>query len=381
MVIGAAAIAVAIVAVAVLVAVRTAADFLSDRADTRLRDVARRGELVTEQALLERARQVELIGASPTVVEAARLGAQRAAQLGLVGRPIEVLERQMAETRSLGVSENARRYLQSQLAPLGVAEMFVTDVNGFTAVSTEMTSDFVQNDEAWWRDAVRKGLTSAEAEFDESARQTVVSMAAAIREPGREKPEGVLKIAFGIPTLDAALGRATSSETRLDVLDGRGRLIASSSRNGARMKPLAGADQIPGAAGDTIVEFTTGDTTRRGMVAAANDGSWRVVASMDEASVLEPLRDARPMIAATLIAVLSFLVLTLWSMSRFLDRRLSVPVTELAGVAEAVASGDLSTAVIPSGANDEIGRLSRATSEEGFRARARANIRSASAKR
>src|SRR5678815_820725 len=173
MVIGAAAIAVAIVAVAVLVAVRTAADFLSDRADTRLRDVARRGELVTEQALLERARQVELIGASPTVVEAARLGAQRAAQLGLVGRPIEVLERQMAETRNLGVSENARRYLQSQLAPLGVAEMFVTDVNGFTAVSTEMTSDFVQNDEAWWRDAVRKGLTSAEAEFDESARQTV----------------------------------------------------------------------------------------------------------------------------------------------------------------------------------------------------------------
>ncbi|MBW8838809.1 MAG: methyl-accepting chemotaxis protein [Gemmatimonadetes bacterium] len=109
------------------------------------------------------------------------------------------------------------------------------------------------------------------------------------------------------------------------------------------------------------MEFTAADTTRRGMVASANDGSWRVVASMDERSVLEPLRDARPMIAATLIAVVSFLVLTLWSMSRFLDRRLSVPVTELAGVAEAVASGDLSTVVIPSGANDEIGRLSRAT--------------------
>ena len=225
--------------------------------------------------------------------------------------------------------------------------MFVTDVNGFTAVATEMTSDFVQSDEAWWRDAVRKGLTPAEAEFDESARQTVVSMAASIHEPGHDRPEGVIKIAFAIPTLDAALGRATSSETRLDILDGRGRLIASSSRNGARMNALPGGDQIPGAAGDTIVEFTAADTTRRGMVAAANNGSWRVVASMDERSVLEPLREARPMIAAMLIAVLSFLVLTLWSMSRFLDRRLSVPVTELAGVAEAVASGDLSTPVIP----------------------------------
>ncbi|MBW8838810.1 MAG: hypothetical protein JF602_02990 [Gemmatimonadetes bacterium] len=212
MVIGAAGIAVAIVAIAMLVAVRTAADFLSDRADTRLRDVARRGELVTEQALLERARQVELIGASPTVVDAARVGAQRSAQMGLVGRPVEALERQMAGTRNLAVSESAARYLRSQLAPLGVAEMFVTDVNGFTAVATEMTSDFVQSDEAWWRDAVRKGLTSAEAEYDESARQTVVSIAGSIREPGQDRPEGVIKIAFGIPTLDAALGRATSSE-------------------------------------------------------------------------------------------------------------------------------------------------------------------------
>src|SRR4029079_10388268 len=104
MVIGAAGIAVAIVAIGVVVAVPTAADFLSDRADTRLRDVARRGELVTEQALLERARQVELIGASPTVVDAARAGGARAAQLGLVGRSIESLEQQMAATKNLAVS-------------------------------------------------------------------------------------------------------------------------------------------------------------------------------------------------------------------------------------------------------------------------------------
>jgi len=361
MVIVAAVIAVAILGLATLVAMRTAATFLSERADTRLRDVARRGELMTEQALLERARQVELIGASPTIVDAARAGAARAAQMGLVGRPIEALERQMAATRNLAVSETATRFLQGQLAPLGVAEMFVTDANGFNAITTEMTSDFVQSDEAWWRDAVRKGLTAAEAEFDESAGQTVVSMAAAIREAGRDRPEGIIKIAFGISSLDAALARATSTEVRLDVLDGRGRLIASSSRSGERMKPLAGADQLPGAAGDTTVYFTASDTTHRAMLAAANDGSWRVVASIDEASVLEPLRSARPAIVASLIALLSFLVLTLWSMSRFLDRRLSGPVTELASVAEAVASGDLSTPMIPSDADDEVGRLSRAT--------------------
>jgi len=361
MVVIAAVIAVAILGVATLVGMRTAASFLSDRADMRLRDVARRGELVTEQAVLERARQVELMGATPTVLDAARAGGARAAQMGLVGKSIEAVERQMAATRNLAVSETATRFLQGQLAPLGIAEMFVTDANGFNAVATEMTSDFVQSDEAWWRDAVRKGLTTAEAEFDESARQTVVSMASAIREAGRDKPEGVIKIAFGISSLDAALARATNNEVRLDVLDGRGRLIASSSRNGERMKPLIGADQIPVVAGDTTVYFTAADTTHRAMVAAANDGSWRVVASIDEASVLEPLRSAGPTIVASLIALLSFLVLTLWSMSRFLDRRLSGPITELAGVAEAVASGDLSTPMIASSTDDEVGRLTRAT--------------------
>ena len=357
----AAIVAVAVLGLATLVVMRTAENSLSDRADIRLRDVARRGELVSEQALLERARQVELIGAAPTVIDAARSGAARAVQMGLVGRPIESVEKQMSATKSLAVSETAARFLQRQLAPLGIAEMFITDANGFNAVTTEMTSDFVQSDEQWWRDAIRKGLTTAEAEYDESARQTVVSMAAAIREHDRDRADGVIKIAFGITSLDAALTRATSEEVRLDVIDARGRVIASSVRGSERMKPLAGAEQLPVSPGDTIVQYSTADSGRRAMVMSVNGGSWRVIASIDEGSVLRSLREARPLIAASLVAVLAFIVATLWLMSRFLDRRISGPVTDLAIVAESVASGDLSSPLVPSRANDEVGRLSRAT--------------------
>jgi len=360
-VVGAAVFAGVLLGVAALVAMRTAANFLSDRADTRLRDVALRGELVTEQALLERARQVELIGAAPTVVDAARAGAARAAQLGLPGRSIDAIEREMASTRTLAVSETAKRFLQRQLAPLGIAEMFVTDANGFNAVTTETTSDFVQSDEAWWRDAVRKGLTTAEAEYDESARQIVVSMAAAIHDGSRDRAEGVIKIAFGIGSLDDALTKATGDEVRLDVVDSRGRVIASSARNAERMKPLAGADRLPIAPGDSIVRFVADDIQRRAMLGSANGDAWRVVAQIDDDTVLRPLRQARPLIAAALAALLAFLVATLWLVSRFLDRRISAPVTELAGVAEAVASGDLSAPIVPSSADDEVGRLSRAT--------------------
>jgi len=360
-VVGAATAAVAVLGVAVLIGMQTAARFMSDRADSRLRDVARRGELVTEQVLLERARQVELIGAAPTIVDAARAGAARATQLGLVGKPIEEVERQMAATRSMAVSESAKRFLQRQLAPLGVAEMFVTDANGFNVVTTEMTSDFVQSDEAWWRDAVRKGITTAEAEYDESARQTVVSMAAAINEGERGRADGVIKIAFGIGSVDAGLAKATGDDVQLDVIDARGRVVASSARDAERMKPLLGADQLPLTPGDSTVRFGSDDARQRGMVATANSGAWRVVAHVDEASVLASLRQARPLIGVSLIAILAFIVATLWLMARFLDRRISAPVTGLATVAEAVASGDLSATMIPSTANDEVGRLSRAT--------------------
>jgi methyl-accepting chemotaxis protein len=360
-VVGSAVVAVAVLGLGALVAMRTAANFLSDRADTRLRDVARRGELVTEQALLERARQVELIGAAPTIVEAARAGSARAAQMGFVGRPIESVEREMAATRSLAVSESARRFLQRQLAPLGIAEMFVTDANGFNAVTTELTSDFVQSDETWWRDAVRKGLTTAEAEYDESARQTVVSMAGAIHEGERDRADGVIKIAFGISSLDAALAKATEDGVRLDVIDGRGRVIASSAQDAERMKPLQGADDLPLNPADTIVRFTVANAPRRAMLTAVNARTWRIVAQIDEDTVLAGLRQARPLIVVSLVAVLAFLVATLWVVSRFLDRRISAPVTELVAVAEAVAAGDLSTPMVASTANDEVGRLSRAT--------------------
>ena len=360
-VIGAAVAAMAVLGIAALVGMRTAAQFMSERADSRLRDVARRGELVTEQALLERARQVELIGAAPTIVDAARAGGARAAQMGLVGRPIEELERQMSATRSLAVSETAKRFLQRQLAPLGIAEMFVTDANGFNAVTTEMTSDFVQNDEAWWRDAVRKGITSAEAEYDESAGQTVVSMSAAINDTERARADGVIKIAFGITSLDAALAKATGDDVRLDVIDSRGRVVASSAKDAERMKPLAGGAQLPLAPGDTVVRFSDGPKEMRAMLGTANTGAWRVVAQIDEDTVLASLREASPLIAVALLALLVFIIATLWFVSRFLDRRISAPVTELATIAEAVALGDLSTPVIVSGTNDEVGRLSRAT--------------------
>ncbi|HET7372776.1 MAG TPA: methyl-accepting chemotaxis protein, partial [Gemmatimonadaceae bacterium] len=62
------------------------------------------------------------------------------------------------------------------------------------------------------------------------------------------------------------------------------------------------------------------------------------------------------------VAMLAVIVLSLSLGGRFIERRITGPAEELAKVAEAVAAGDFSRRVSDVGADDEIGRLSRAVS-------------------
>jgi methyl-accepting chemotaxis protein len=335
---------------------------LGDRAAGRLRDTAARGALVVQRALLERQREIELIGSTPVVVDAVRDGAARAAQGGLVGRPIQELEREFKETRTLGVSARTRTFLIDRLGPLGIAEVLVTDRNGFNAVITELTSDFVQSDEEWWQKAFKDGITPAEASFDESAGKIVISLAAAVRDGSRGRPEGAIKIAFDVKSLDDALANANTDGVNLDVLDAAGRVVASAGDT-PRMKVLGGASTVLGAPSGSVLRYADGEEGQIAATAPGNAGAWQIVAHESDGMILAPLRAARTAIVVAVAGLAGFVVLLLWMVSRFIERRISAPVTQLATVAEAVAGGDLSVRVTPSSANDEIGRLSRATAQ------------------
>jgi methyl-accepting chemotaxis protein len=71
------------------------------------------------------------------------------------------------------------------------------------------------------------------------------------------------------------------------------------------------------------------------------------------------LRDARVGIAIGVVVLLATLVALVAVLHHFLARRISRPATELAEAAEAVAAGDF-TVRVRHGADDEIGRLTRA---------------------
>jgi methyl-accepting chemotaxis protein len=330
-------------------------------ADAGLVQAAEQAALVIDRVVAERERQARLLASLPAVVDAARLGAERVARLGLAALPLAEAERRFDSTRTLDVDPRTRRFLLARSASLDLAEVLVTDINGFNAITTDRTSDFVQSDEAWWRRAMAEGMSPAEASFDESARQVSISVNAAVRESDTSPPLGVMKVVYGLTALlEAVRAAARGGAIAVDLIDRNGLVIASSTR-AADLNPLPGHAGLPHGATSTVVQYRDA-TTQRASIQTTNGTAWRVVAHTPETVALSDLRRANTILAVTGVGVLFLLLGALATVNAFMNRRIAAPAAALAAVTESVAAGDLSVRVVESSADDEIGRLTRATS-------------------
>ncbi len=345
---------------------RAITSFLADQADIRLEDAARRSGILVESLLIERERAVTMLGASPQLVDAARGGRLVAEVLGLDTLSIDVLERRYSTARSLEVDARARNFLRAMLPQLGMAEVMVTEARGLNAITSARTSDFVQRDEDWWTLAMRDGIAPLSVEYDESVRQVVISLASAVRERPGDPPVGVVKAAFTLARIDSAL-RSTSSVggIQVDLIDESGRVIASSGRV-SRLQVLPGADQLLSAPRDSIVGYDVpaadgGQARRRAALDELQGGRWRLVAHLDERITLAQRKQALGVLLSVTAGLFLLITATLGFLARSLTNRVSRPAEVLALAAEAVAAGDLSIELAPSGNEDEIGRLTRAT--------------------
>src|SRR5258708_7290770 len=82
---------------------------------------------------------------------------------GLVSPPITTLEDRFATEHSMLVAPETRLVLRGLLPHLDARDLILTDANGFNAIISDRSSDFVQNDETWWQDAWRDGRSSSDA--------------------------------------------------------------------------------------------------------------------------------------------------------------------------------------------------------------------------
>ena len=329
---------------------------ITNESDTHIADAAQRALVAVSQEIDGRTRLARLVALAPEVISAARLGGARAQALGIVGADISALEKRFDGPRSLDVSASTQAYLTSALTSLDGVAVMLTDANGYTVVSTRRTTDFVQSDEDWWRIAWRDGLSLPEIGYDSSAHQTTISIAAAARE-GASKV-GVVKVGFSVVPLLTAIS-AAGGDVRIDIIDSADKVLLSSdsSRQGR-------AVALSGSAGDVarVVATSIDGRSERVAVLAANGRRWRVAAHEPESELSSALRNSTLTVLAGAAMLLFALFALLFSIERFLERRLSTPARELAEAAEAVAAGDFSVEVRRVTTDDELGRLNRAVS-------------------
>ena len=93
-----------------------------------------------------------------------------------------------------------RTFLQELLPEVEAAEILLTEANGYNAITTQRTSDFVQSDEAWWQNAWRDGLSTAD--------DVLKAALAACPDPGSSRGEFESQVFRHLAEddLDAAMG-------------------------------------------------------------------------------------------------------------------------------------------------------------------------------
>ena len=301
---------------------------------TQLFDVAQRSASLVDRTLTDRTRSVRILGNAPVVVDAALQGAARARELELGGIPIADLESRFRDERSLVVAPRAREYLLELLPIADIAEVMVTDAAGLNAVTSGLTSDFVQRDEQWWVDALAAGVTDPVASLDESAEIVSVSIAATVRPNEASQALGVIKVVFGVKDLDFELARAAErSGVEVALLNEDGGVISGSVR-GERLLPITGLTIEDAATGVQLREFMGGDSLVYWSASApAADGRWRVVAYLGEHLALAPLAEARLAILGASAGLIALMTFAVGFVGRLIARRVTDPAKTLASAA------------------------------------------------
>ena len=328
--------------------------FARRETEARLAGAAQRAQLLVDQALTDRERQVEVLALTPAIVDAARDGGARSASLNVTKLSSAELEERFTLERSLQAAPGTRTFLLGVLPRLDAVEMSITESHGYNAVTTRRAADFVQSDESWWQTAWQDGLATAGSAYDSTLRRSVVSVAAVVKDGSSRL--GVLALSFHAAPLVTALDKAGNG-VRVDVVDSANRIVLSSDSLmlGHYLTGVAGS-RGQGEALSSV--FETG--SERAVMGRANRGRWRLVAHQSANALGAPYRSARLALASVVAVLLVVLVGVLAAVHRFLAQRISRPATELAVAAEAVAAGDFSVEIAHTASDDEIGRLGRA---------------------
>ncbi len=356
-------VALVLVAGFALLSSRSVTRIVERQANERDQDVATHVASLVGMYLRERRREAEALARSPAIVRAALDGSQQAISRRLPQLDTPTLERMFSQRHVLGGDPELAAYLRDYVQRSEFSELFFTESHGYSVLASNRTSDFVQSDEDWWRQAVADGLYEGAPRYDSSAAAVSLEYDVAIRAPRLSAPVGVLKAVFPLDRLSQLLTAADAGAgVRLQLVDAQGMLIVGGGGGGGKpnqadlLHPIPDAAAVPrrerpdtatvpGPSGEDLV-----------VTVPVDNGKWWVVFRQPEGTAYAAARTAAANIVVWTVVLFGATLALLFAFWRRLNKRVTEPVKAAGAIASRVAGGDLSVTVERSG-TAEVGDL------------------------
>ena len=356
-------VALVLVAGFALLSSRSVTRIVERQANERDQDVATHVASLVGMYLRERRREAEALARSPAIVRAALDGSQQAISRRLPQLDTPTLERMFSQRHVLGGDPELAAYLRDYVQRSEFSELFFTESHGYSVLASNRTSDFVQSDENWWRQAVTDGLYEGAPRYDSSVAAVSLEYDVAIRAPRLSAPVGVLKAVFPLDRLSQLLTAADAGAgVRLQVVDAQGMLIVGGGGSGVKpnqadlLHPIPDAAAVPrrerpdtatvpGPSGEDLV-----------VTVPVDNGKWWVVFRQPEGTAYAAARTAAANIVVWTVVLFGATLALLFAFWRRLNKRVTEPVKAAGAIASRVAGGDLSVTVERSG-TAEVGDL------------------------
>ncbi len=324
----------------------------------------------------------ELVATNPAVIDESQSAIEFSRFNGYDQLSVEDAEQRFGQTRLLRPSQPLNDYLKRSAEISGVAELFFTDRNGFNLAYSNVTSDFVQRDEDWWQRAKNGEPQILSPIFDESSNSVGIEVVKPILEPSSGEFLGAVKMIVPPQFFDRLLtfiregGNFGSEQVQILAFtaDGQSVPITSLSREGImpnqdifggapirdRATALASLAAVPasdltsaidnasipvtpiaherqGETGKPVLISNLVDGGREYVFASVPGTNWIAVASVDRGEIATSGRGVATLfaLAFVLVGAISSLIITRSA------RQATRPLSQLAGIADQAAAGNL----------------------------------------
>jgi methyl-accepting chemotaxis protein len=322
---------------------------------------------ISRNVLEESATIPTTVATNPLVIDAVRASGKAAEASGLPQRPIDQAEQAFSSNKLIKLNQALNDYLKRTAETGKFAEIFFTDKHGFNVAYSNPTSDFVQNDEAWWQRGKKGDKQVVEPQLDKSSNTVGVDISQPITDPASGEFLGVVKAVLPATRFDFVLDALEETERgkteQVQLLafgdDGSSIVIKTLTPKGtSTTQDVLGGEVVAKKAAALIknpsaTQTSDGGTSstsfvhegKRYALATVPNTNWVVASSIDTAEMGATAQEAALVSGLIFLGLAGVIAAILW----LLARRLSEPVNQLAGAAEQVAAGNLDVYAQPSG--------------------------------